>query len=162
MSYSDRPLSPGELLHFGVKGMHWGVRRDRKSSSSGSTPKKVWGPKSWQDPKKPAPSKKPAGKAFKGFNPMAVKDPVRADQIQRTQDARDRRNQATTVAAYNRALANEARVERQIKIERSGMKHLVKNIPPHNQSSDPAVNAVLNRAMSQGLDRVEERAGQGI
>lgn len=27
MSYSDKPGAPGELLHFGVKGMKWGVRK---------------------------------------------------------------------------------------------------------------------------------------
>lgn len=29
-----------ELQHFGVKGMRWGVRKDRKGSSGGSAPKK--------------------------------------------------------------------------------------------------------------------------
>ena len=26
----QRPLRPDELMHFGVKGMHWGVRKSRK------------------------------------------------------------------------------------------------------------------------------------
>lgn len=30
MTYSDKPATPGELIHFGVKGMHWGVRKDKR------------------------------------------------------------------------------------------------------------------------------------
>lgn len=38
----EKPGTPGELLHFGTKGMKWGVRKDR-TSSSGSAGKKVGG-----------------------------------------------------------------------------------------------------------------------
>lgn len=38
MSFADKPATPEELLHFGVKGMKWGVRKDQ-STSGGETPR---------------------------------------------------------------------------------------------------------------------------
>lgn len=32
MSYDDKPASPEELLHFGVKGMKWGVRKEQTTT----------------------------------------------------------------------------------------------------------------------------------
>lgn len=39
MTYSDKPGAPEELLHFGVKGMKWGVRKDRPEGISRGTNK---------------------------------------------------------------------------------------------------------------------------
>jgi hypothetical protein len=36
MSYLDKPNAPEDLLHSGVKGMHWGVRKDRPGGVSRS------------------------------------------------------------------------------------------------------------------------------
>ena len=37
----EKPGTPEELIHFGVKGMKWGVRKEQTSESSGSTSKKM-------------------------------------------------------------------------------------------------------------------------
>ena len=36
----------------------------------------------------------------------------------------------------------------------------VRDIPRHNKTTDPRTQAVLDRALSQGLNRVEEQAGR--
>lgn len=33
MDYFEKPYSPEELVHFGVKGMKWGIRKNQESSS---------------------------------------------------------------------------------------------------------------------------------
>lgn len=46
--YLDKPDTPEELLHFGVKGMKWGVRKGASASGSSSgspAPKKRFLPK---------------------------------------------------------------------------------------------------------------------
>lgn len=43
---------------------------------------------------------------------------------------------------------------------RPAMDTFIRNIPPHQQSSDPRVNALLKRTLDQGLDRVEADAGR--
>lgn len=48
---------PGELKHFGVKGMKWGVRKDRKSAPSGVKPKKPAQPGKPFESRKPDPTK---------------------------------------------------------------------------------------------------------
>jgi hypothetical protein len=35
MTYSEKPATPEELLHYGVKGMKWGVRKDRPEGVPG-------------------------------------------------------------------------------------------------------------------------------
>jgi hypothetical protein len=37
----EKPGTPEELVHFGVRGMKWGVRKSQSSGSSGSIPKKM-------------------------------------------------------------------------------------------------------------------------
>lgn len=42
------------------------------------------------------------------------------------------------------------------------MAKFVRDIPPHQASSNPAVEALLNRALSQGVNRVEAEAGRAF
>lgn len=40
MAYSEKPDRPKELAHFGVRGMHWGHRKNLTSNSTPAKPKK--------------------------------------------------------------------------------------------------------------------------
>lgn len=51
MNYQTKPGTPEELVHFGVKGMHWGVRTNRDSGGGGSSTKKSSSPTKSAKPK---------------------------------------------------------------------------------------------------------------
>ena len=105
---TDKP-SLGELAHFGVKGMKWGVRRNRETKTGKKKPRRL-------------------------SSLMSVKDDdPRADRIRRVSEAQDRVNKAETVAAYNRALKNLETVQRQIRIE-EGKKTAKKVLTKHGSS----------------------------
>lgn len=105
-----------ELVHFGIKGMHWGSRK--KSTSTGQT----------------TPSRPRKNSTKSEGRPQTREDIVVSRAIQQ---------------GYARVVGPP-------------MAKFVRDIPPHQKSSDPKIQAVLDRALSQGLDRVEANAGKAF
>lgn len=182
MTYFAKPASPGELMHFGVKGMRWGVRKDSKLR-----------PSNWMKPNeiesigwdRMIAAERKLRRHSSYDSPGYKKDAANYDKVKAEVEAERAAARAKAKAAKqkppparverparqpylpNDSSREEALVARSLNqaYERKvapAMNHYVANIPPHNQSSDPAVNALLNRALSQGLDRVEAQAGQGF
>jgi len=96
-----------ELIHFGVKGMKWGVRREPKKAFRGLSLMAV------------------------------KEGTTKAARIQRVSDAQDKVNQAKTVTQYHKALGNLAAVERQNKAEIAAEKSAKKSKTFVNKAETP-------------------------
>jgi len=68
--------------------------------------------------------------------------------------------QASPTASREDQLVSRAVNQAHVRVVGPAMAKHVINIPKHSQSSDPAVNALLNRTLTQSINRVEEEAGR--
>lgn len=122
--------SSNNLIHFGVKGMHWGQHRRQSVSTSASRHNPV--------PRRPA----SPPQRFSGAS-----EPRRPKEVGSNASREEQLVSRSLNQAYMRAVGPAMAVH-------------VMNIPDHKQSSDPRVNELLNRVLTQSLNRVEEQAGR--
>lgn len=133
MSQEDEAYA---MAHFGVKGMHWGVRQQRASDAKVHSEQIMKGRRSAAA----SAASTAGGKSAKPLRPRdAPKNASVSDQIlaRALQQGYDRATSPAVVRYFD-------------------------NAPKYNRSADPKVNEVLNRVMSQGANRVETAAGQSF
>lgn len=128
------------LSHFGIKGMHWGVRRAKEKSAA---PKARFTGARTQAAVREATRVGPRT-SYSGATP-----PPRPREVNPNGSREDQLVTRAINQGYNRAVG-------------VAMATHLANVPKYSSGKDPKVDEFMNRVLQQSVNRTEEAAGRAF